>query len=146
MSHRKNLRLPYYDYKSAGAYFVTLVTRQRAPLFGHIENTQLMSSRFGIIAEQEWSMLPSRINKLKLDAFVLMPNHLHGILWLGENMLCPLQRIIALYKAGVTRRCEQKIWQFNFHERVIRDEGELYFVRQYIEQNPLRWELDRYYL
>ncbi|WP_313689057.1 transposase, partial [Pantoea sp.] len=139
-------RLPYYDYKSAGAYFVTLVTRLRVPLFGHIDNSCLIRSHFGTIAELEWFSLSSRIPGLKLDSFVLMPNHLHGILWLGENRLCPLSRIIALYKAGVTRRCGQKIWQFNFHERVIRDERELYFVRQYIEQNPLRWEWDRYYL
>ncbi|MEG3128353.1 transposase [Pantoea cypripedii] len=146
MPHRKNLRLPDYDYRTTGAYFITLVTRLRTPLFGHIMNTRLISSRLGEIAGQEWKALPSRIPGLTLDAFVLMPNHLHGILWLGENKHCPLSRIIALYKAGVTRRCGQKIWQFNFYERVIRDERELYFVRQYIEHNPLRWELDRYYL
>jgi putative transposase len=146
MSRRKNLRLPDYDYSTMGAYFITLVTRLRAPLFGHITNTQLINSRMGDIAGREWRALPTRIPGLTLDAYILMPNHLHGILWLGENRLYPLSRIIALYKAGVTRHCRQKIWQFNFYERVIRDERELYFARQYIEQNPLRWELDRYYL
>ncbi|ERK17810.1 hypothetical protein L579_2764 [Pantoea sp. AS-PWVM4] len=145
MPRRKNLRLPHYDYTTSGAYFITLVTRLRAPLFGYIDQNKVICNNVGKIAVQEWLFLPSRVAGLTLDSFILMPNHLHGVLWLGENITFSLPRIIGLYKAGVSRRCEQKIWQFNFFERVIRDEQELYNVRQYIEQNPMSWELDRYY-
>ncbi len=145
MKGRKNSRLPHHDYTSSGAYFITLVTRLRVPLFGHIENSTLVPSQIGCAAEQEWLALPTRILGLTLDTFIVMPNHLHGIIWLGEGNTLPLAKIIALYKAGVSRICQQSIWQRNFHERVIRDEQELFFARQYIEQNPLRWELDRYH-
>ncbi|WP_343551307.1 hypothetical protein [Pantoea sp.] len=145
MKGRTNTRIPHYDYTSPGAYFITLVTRLRAPLFGHIEYSTLVCSPIGIIAEQEWQALPTRIVGLRLDAFVVMPNHVHGILWLSEANKLSLAKIIALFKAGVSRRCQQSIWQRNFHERVIRDERELFFARQYIQQNPLRWECDRYY-
>ncbi|MDY0925962.1 transposase [Pantoea trifolii] len=145
MNRRKNTRLQNYDYSSPGAYFITLVTRSRAPLFGRINHGQIIDSQIGSVARKEWHALPKRIPGIKLDLFILMPNHLHGIIWLTDGNSLPLSRIIAFYKAGVSRICHQSIWQYNFHERVIRDERELYFARQYIEQNPLRWELDRYY-
>ncbi|XXN65458.1 transposase [Enterobacter ludwigii] len=145
MNLRKNTRLKNYDYSSQGAYFITLVTRLRESIFGHIESTRLIPSSIGLVAEQEWSTLSTRISGIKLDVFILMPNHLHGILWLTDENALTLSRIMALYKAGVSRICQQSIWQYNFHERIIRDERELFFTRQYIEQNPLRWESDLYY-
>ncbi|NWA63121.1 transposase [Pantoea sp. B9002] len=145
MKRRKNTRLPYYDYTSQGAYFITIVTHLRAPLFGYIENSILIPSSIGLTAKQEWFAISSRIPGVKLDAFVLMPNHLHGIIWLTDETVFTLAKIMALYKAGVSRICQQSLWQRNFYERIIRDERELYFARQYIEQNPLRWELDSYY-
>ncbi len=145
MNHRKHIRLQHYNYSSPGAYFVTLVTRLRAPLFGYIKNEQLIPTALGQLAEQQWLLLPSRLSGLQLDKFIIMPNHLHGLIWLDTEKKYSLSKVIAFYKAGVSRISHQKIWQHNFYERIIRDESELHFTRQYIEQNPLRWELDRYY-
>lgn len=145
MKYRQNIRLRNYDYASPGAYFITLVTHQRSLLFGDINNGKLMATALGSIAEQHWLNIASHLNAVALDAFTLMPNHLHGILWLNEGSNS-LSRIIAFYKAGVTRCAGIKVWQSNFYERVIRRERELMFTRQYIEQNPLRWALDRYHL
>ena len=145
MNQRKNTRLVNYDYASSGAYFVTLVSRLRAPLFGYITHETLTPSPVGIIVEQEWLLLSTRIPLLRLDKFTVMPNHFHGILWLKPDNTLPLSRIISSYKAGVSRLCHQSIWQYNFHERVIRNERELFYTRQYIEQNPLRWHVDPYF-
>ncbi|WP_336767781.1 hypothetical protein [Pantoea endophytica] len=145
MKGRKNIRLLNYDYTASGAYFITLITRLRAPLFGHIDHHLFFPSPMGHTAKQAWLALPTRIAGLTLDSFVVMPNHLHGIIWLTGDNTVSLSTIIALYKAGMSRMWQQSLWQRNFYERVIRDERELFFARQYIEQNPLRWTLDRYY-
>jgi REP-associated tyrosine transposase len=74
-----------------------------------------------------------------------MPNHLHGILMLGvgAGYIRPLQTVVGTFKAAVTRRVGRPIWQRSYYERVIRGEDELGALREYIEQNPLRWALDR---
>lgn len=145
MQFRKQLRLLHYDYAAAGAYFITLVTRQRLCLFGHIRQAQLIPSKTGSVVYQEWLNLSLRVPGLMTDAFIVMPNHLHGILWLSGENNNSLSRVIAGYKAGVSRVIANIVWQHNFYERIIRNEKELFFARQYIEQNPLRWELDHYY-
>lgn len=82
MQFRKQLRLLHYDYAAAGAYFITLVTRQRLCLFGRMRQAQLIPSKTGSVVYQEWLNLSLRVPGLMTDAFVVMPNHLHGILWL----------------------------------------------------------------
>jgi REP element-mobilizing transposase RayT len=81
--HRKSIRLPEYNYSSPGAYFVTLVTWQRAHLFGHVDNNGiLILSKFGQLVKNEWLRLEQRFEYLHLDQFVVMPNHLHALLWI----------------------------------------------------------------
>ncbi|RRW72320.1 hypothetical protein EGJ48_11560 [Pantoea dispersa] len=145
MQFRKQLRLLHYDYTAAGAYFITIVARQRLCLFGSIRQAKLVPSKTGSVVYQEWLKLSLRVPGLMTDAFIVMPNHIHGILWLCSENNNSLSRIIAGYKAGVSRVTANRVWQHNFYERIIRNEKELFFARQYIEQNPLRWELDHYY-
>lgn len=145
MKQRKSPRLAYFDYTSPGAYFVTLVCYQRKSLFGAIENDMLFMSPMGEIAHQAWSALPDRIASVELDHFTLMPNHLHGILWLKENSPISLLQMINLFKGGVTRQANTRVWQRSFYERVIRHDDELNLIRQYIINNPAKWALDRLY-
>jgi putative transposase len=83
--HRRSIRLKGYDYTQPGAYFVTLVTHERMPLFGEIVNGEMRLNDIGRVAERCWLDIPSHFPHVALDAFVIMPNHVHGILWIVES-------------------------------------------------------------
>jgi REP element-mobilizing transposase RayT len=78
--HRRSIRLPGYDYTTPGAYFITICTRQHACLLGEITNSQIQGTPLGYLAQQQWLKLPTRFPHIQLDAFIVMPNHMHGIL------------------------------------------------------------------
>src|SRR3990170_8620003 len=78
--YRRSIRLKGYDYTQSGAYFITICTHGRMSLFGDIIAGELRLNRLGQIAQQEWSRLPGRFPLLQPGAFVVMPNHVHGIL------------------------------------------------------------------
>jgi REP element-mobilizing transposase RayT len=83
-THRKSIRLPEFDYASPGAYFITLVTWQRAHLFGEIEDGNMQMNRVGHLVSDEWQRLAVRFEGVQVEPFVVMPNHLHAILYLPE--------------------------------------------------------------
>ncbi len=165
--HRRSIRLPEYDYTQPGAYFVTLVTRQREPLFGVVAEGDVRLTAAGEAVWEVWKSLPGRYPQIELDTAVVMPNHFHGILWINESvgaihelplppderrssrrkMLLPL--VIGYFKMNSAKRINQilgsqgaPIWQRNYYEHIIRDKRELSRIRQYICANPLQWELD----
>ncbi len=82
---RRSIRLSGYDYARPGAYFVTIVAAGRHCLFGRVENQVVALSDLGRIAEQQWARLPQRFPGLVLGAYVVMPNHLHGILIIHDG-------------------------------------------------------------
>ncbi len=82
---RKSIRLQEYDYSAPGVYFITICTHQRQCLFGEIVAGQMELNTTGLWVQTCWQRLPHRFSQLTLDAFIIMPNHLHGILWLGDE-------------------------------------------------------------
>lgn len=161
-SNRRSIRIPGYDYARAGAYFVTICSWQRKQIFGEVSGERMDVNKWGSIVTEEWNELRSRRSNIELDAFVVMPNHVHGILFLGVEGKIGVGRfsnprplalgtIIGGYKAGVSRRinrlsqeqCKLKIWQRNYFERVIRSDAELAKFRTYIADNPRRWAQDK---
>lgn len=78
--HRRSIRLQGYDYSQAGAYFVTIVTWHRECLFGEVVNGEMKLSKFGLVAKQQWDKLPKRFPNIELGAYMIMPNHVHGII------------------------------------------------------------------
>jgi REP element-mobilizing transposase RayT len=144
--HRRSIRLEGYDYASAGAYFVTIVTAQRKALFEHP-----VLSR---IAGEQWAKLADRFPTLVQDEFVIMPNHIHFIIWLVADGTNPaLGSIVGAYKSLVAINWLKwlrlndpdrpgHLWQHNYYERIIRNGSELNGVREYIRLNPERWQLD----
>ena len=78
--HRRSIRLKGYDYTQPGAYFVTLVTRNRETLFGEIVEGEVRLNRVGMVAQREWERLSNRFPAVQIDAYVIMPNHVHGII------------------------------------------------------------------
>lgn len=83
--YRRSLRLQNYDYRSTGAYFITVCAQDRACLFGRIDGFDLTLSDAGAMLIEQWQQMPSRFPSIRLDAFVIMPNHLHGIVILTQE-------------------------------------------------------------
>jgi REP element-mobilizing transposase RayT len=161
--HRRSIRIKEYDYTSPGAYFVTLVTYQRDCLFGEIQNGEMILNDFGSIADECWRAIPDHFPFVELGAYVIMPNHVHGIIVIRESVgarhASPLQNtprgpaphslgtIVGSYKSAVTRRIGREhnataIWQRNYYEHIIRNDKDLQRITDYIETNPLRWNED----
>jgi putative transposase len=151
--HRRSVRLQGYDYSSPGAYFVTICAQGRECHFGQITEGRFEEGPFGVPVAQWWLALPERFPAVELDAWVLMPNHFHGILVFpgGTSATFPsLGKVIAYFKYQSTKQINQlrrtpgkRIWQRSFHEHVIRGELTLERLRDYVMNNPLSWELDQ---
>lgn len=202
-------RADWWDYGNDAAYFVTICTGGREHYFGEIRDEIMYLSEMGKIASQNWMEIPDHFTFVKLDVFMVMPNHIHGILVIdktncmgrdaihrvsdpndaanqsdtmnqsdaanqsddvnqsdainrvstdrrvggitGENnpmLFDNLSRAVRWYKGKTTFFCH-KIhsdfgWQSRFHDRIIRDENEYWKIRQYILNNPKRWDEDKY--
>lgn len=144
---RKALRLKGYDYSEAGFYFVTICSFKRKCIFGKIESARFVPTFLGRIITERWKLIPAFFPLASLDLFVLMPNHLHGIIQLIDSRRDSLSKIVNGFKAGVSREAkplniELPIWQRSFHDRIIRDEESLVALRQYIVDNPVQWHAD----
>ena len=163
--HRRSIRLPGYDYAQPGAYFITLCTRQRECLFGEIRDGAMRLNEAGQIVAREWRTTAQIRENIELDAWVVMPNHLHGILVIsdcrgtarcapaierfGQPVAGSIPTIVRSFKAAVTKHINNlhstsavPLWQRNYWEHVIRDKADLHRIREYIENNPASWELD----
>ena len=163
---RRSIRLKEYDYSRAGAYFLTICTHRRQCLLGAMVDGRVILSSIGKIVVEEWLRSAEVRKEIELDAFVIMPNHLHGIVAIhgGEREIVSncleaerrtikpktIGSFVSGFKAAVTVRANElrgtpgkSIWQRNYYEHIIRSEKELNRIREYIENNPLRWQIDR---
>ncbi len=150
---RKQNRLKGYDYSSNAAYFVTICTDNQKCLFGKIVGNGLDLSDYGNIAENDLKNLPRHFPHIILDKYIIMPNHIHAIIIINKadgielsRPLPPLSTVIGLYKSGVSRKIGLPIWQKSFHDHIIRNEKVYQEIWEYIDTNPLKWELDYYHI
>ncbi|HUH26228.1 MAG TPA: transposase [Flavobacterium sp.] len=180
--HRRSIRLQGYDYSQAGLYFITICCEDRICRFGHVENGTMILNKYGQIAYNEWMKTPEIRPNVKLHEFVVMPNHIHGIMQLldigrGElhspdddklhlpddsRGVCktplrgPSQTIGAIvrgYKSSVTKQINLlrafdtpiKLWQRNYHDHIIRNEQSYQRISEYIKNNPVKWNDDKFY-
>ena len=184
----ESARLPGWDYRTAGWYFVTICTRDRFPFFGQVADGDMILSPMGEIVAEEWQRTPEVRPNVALDEWIIMPNHLHGIIVIVDTadpvvetpgpvetsrpVETPHRGVStnrgadAKTKPGLTAGslgaivgqiksvCTKRIWaagyadfawQSRFHDHIIRDEGSLQRIRQYIVNNPRTWTEDRYY-
>lgn len=160
LPQRKHLRLEHYDYGTAGAYYITICTQNRRCLLSHIVGCGLASAEvqytaYGQIAEKQLLLLEKRYTSLKIDQYVIMPNHIHMILFLeetaGASPRPTISDIICAYKSLTTRDCKKerpidKLFQTSFFEHIIRGHEDYDEIAEYIVNNPKQWELDKLYL
>ncbi|MDD5488793.1 MAG: transposase [Candidatus Omnitrophica bacterium] len=165
---RKSIRLKNYDYTQQGAYYVTVCVNDRKCLFGDVRNGEMVLNEFGTIVQNEWIKTSEMRENIDLDEFIVMPNHIHGIINIvgahcnvplhdrvekfGRSISNSIPTIIKLFKSTTTKQINQlrktprkPVWQRNFYEHVIRDGSGLNRIREYIINNPANWEKDEYY-
>ncbi len=163
---RRSIRLPGYDYSQSGLYFITICTINKICLFGNIVNGIVYPNKYGEIVKKCWIWLAIQYPYVNLDFWVLMPDHLHGIINIKHQHLSfdrrggsrtapttsdiikskPLGRLIGAFKTVSTKKINQirntpgsKLWQRGYYERIIRDQNALRSIRRYIINNPLNW-------
>lgn len=163
--HRRSIRLKDYDYTSPGAYFVTVVAHKRACLFGMVVDGEMRLNTFGQIVTQAWEWLPTQYTFIKIDSYVVMPNHFHGILQIidindycrggsrpaptGTAEIKPLGQLIGAFKTISAKQINQlrstpglPVWQRNYYEHIVRNPSELESIADYILTNPDTWSAD----
>ena len=158
LPQRKHPRLKEYDYSTTGAYYITICTHNRKCLLSQIVGRGLAPAEtrytaYSHIAEEQLFLLEKRYPSLKIDQYVIMPNHIHAILILNEtadNSSPAVTDIVCAYKSLTTRACKRvrsmdKLFQVSFYEHVIRGHADYMEIAEYIINNPKQWELDHLY-
>jgi putative transposase len=169
--HRRSIRWKGYDYAAPGGYFVTVVAFRRECLFGEIEDGEMRLDALGDIVRDCWQEIPNHFPNAWIDAFVIMPNHVHGIIMifdddvvLGAQHAAPLRNpqqkprpfvqpgslgaIMRSFKSAVTRRAGRELhsavlWQRNYYEHILRDQADFERIASYILSNPENWQDDK---
>ena len=167
---RQSNRLKNYDYSQDGYYFVTICTKNHKYFFGKMKNYKMVLNEYGEIAKKIWLEIPNHFPNVLLDECIIMPNHVHGIIIIernknydnvGNKNFCSLQKIpwetklskslssiIRGFKIGVTKYFHKKHnyefqWQKSFYDHIIRNEESVSKIREYIQNNPIKWELEK---
>ena len=204
--NRRSIRLKGYDYSQAGAYFVTICVQHRKCLFGDVVDGKMILNDAGQMVQTVWDEIPHKYPGVQTNGFVVMPNHIHGIIGLVGAAPCgrpddghpqggtighprggamghprggamghpqggamghprggaptvslSLSDVVQRFKTLTTKRyaegvCNRgwplfpgKLWQRNYYEHIIRDENDSNRIREYIADNPSKWEWDRYH-
>ena len=170
MNERKPLRLKGYNY-AAGWYFVTACTREKQPLFWlPVTHNPISSegvvgadiirplcppalSELGSMVERAIREIPAHYPNVRLDKYVVMPNHIHLILALAQRSgrmvsapTKPLSTVIGSMKRYTSRAAGFSLWQRSFYDHIIRNEADYLRIWNYIDVNPARWREDEYYI
>ena len=156
---RRDLRLRSYDYTWQGAYFVTICSQDKLSLFGQIVDSTMKLNPFGKVVESVWQEIPLHYPEVNNEVFIVMPNHIHGIISIHEVERAgskpaptknhPLSEIVRAFKTYSSRRINElrnsqgtPVWQRNYYEHVIRSESDYHQIGEYIFYNPAKWETD----
>ena len=162
----ETVRLKDWDYSTPCWYYITVCTKDKKHWFGEVKNGKMILNKLGKTVEKEWLLTAKLRDKVGLDYYAIMPNHIHGIVIIEGD---ELQRVVETHRDASLRRisnnlsnivrgfkgsCAKAIrkninkdfnWQPRFYDHIIRNENDLHRIRKYIELNPLKWELDEYY-
>lgn len=167
MQTRHFMRKKGFDY-GVGVFHVTICTKDRMHLFGAVENGVMILNKMGRMIDQQWRDLPKRFPGIELDEFVIMPNHLHGIMIVGAGLdpapsetesgvkqagarpAPTVSSVIGAFKSITVFECRKSgfkmqnftIWQRSFYDQIIDNLVSLDRIREYIQKNPVNWAKD----
>lgn len=159
---RKSTRLKEYDYSAPGHYFVTICIQDRIEKFGTIIDDKMVLNESGKIVKNTWIEIPIHFNDIVLDRYIIMPNHIHGIIInnpVGNGHARSVNKntknnnlsiIIGSFKSAATKRINQSNnlspfkWQKSFYDHIIRIDKSLNKIREYIINNPATWDNDEH--
>lgn len=159
ITRKSGNRLRGYDYSQSNYYYVTICTDKRKEWFGKIENNQMLLNDYGQIVQQQWQWLAKQYSYTELGEYVIMPNHIHGILIIDNSMrtghdlslqyhkIKSLSSLIGTFKTTSSKLIHQNglsdfAWQRSFYDHIIRNESSLCEIREYIKNNPTIWDND----
>jgi len=159
---RKEIRLKEYDYSANGAYFVTVCIKDKKHLFWEKYKTNVGAncvrlyeyqlSYTGCIVDKEIKGIDNIYGDIvKIDKYVIMPNHIHMIIiiddfYSGRTQFAPtVSRIIKQFKGAVTKKTGMSLWQKSFYDHIIRNYNDYLETWNYIDSNPQKWADDEYY-
>ena len=173
MKQRKTIRLSGYDYSTDNLYFITSCVQNRICCFGEIHNATdpvlgtgrdpspgqiMILNNYGEIAEKQWYWLSEQYPYVILHAFVVMPNHIHGIIEINRRdpslprqiKIKSLSELMGAYKTTVSKQIhlagyKEFTWQRSFYDCIIRNEKSFKTISEYINANPLKWKEDNLY-
>jgi putative transposase len=164
--NRKTIRLQKYDYSQPGYYFITIIIHNRKQmLLGDIVNGETFLTEPGKITERCWLDIPMHFPNAKTDDYIIMPDHIHGIIRLidhrgtacrapmiemverfGKPTVGTIPTIVRSLKSAISKQIHYLLpgfkWQNNYYSHIIQDEKSLFYIRQYIRDNPLVWQND----
>ena len=164
IKERKSNRWVGYDYSKDNLYFVTSCVKDRIYCFGEIIDQQMILNQYGLIAEKQWFWLAEQYSYLKLHSFVVLPNHIHGIIEIKRDYIVvtgrdlslrynqkikSLSELMGAYKTTTSKKNHLSgnvsfNWQRSFHDHVIRNEQAFERISNYIINNPMKWKEDRF--
>jgi REP element-mobilizing transposase RayT len=159
---RKPNRLNGFDYGAGYAYFITICTQNREKILSNISSVgeglappEMQTTKIGKIVEEQLLLLENRFSNLKIENYVIMPNHIHIIFSLlmetgGASPSPTIPNVVCAFKSQCVRELrkigyEGKLWQRSYHDHVIRNKTDYEEVSRYIYENPINWETDEFY-
>jgi REP element-mobilizing transposase RayT len=153
-------RLKNWDYSTPWWYYVTICTKNMRRWFGDAGHGKIVLNDVGTFVDEIWKDIPKHYQSVELDYYTIMPNHVHGIIILNDvetghapslqQKRASLGNVVGSFKSKVTNWAHNNeiksfAWQPRFYDHIIRNEKDLHRIRTYIQNNPLKWELDEYY-
>ena len=166
MLERKRNRLPGFDYSNSHYYFITICVNRMLAKLGEVLKGKMVLNNYGNIVEEKLFDLPHKYLYVELDEFIIMPNHVHAIMIIDRQNVSALSEtrtshdlslppkikslpeLVGVFKTTSSKAIHETglldfKWQRSFYDRIIRNENELYNIRKYISQNPLKWEIEK---
>jgi REP element-mobilizing transposase RayT len=152
LNSRKKQRLKNYDYSNSWYYFITICTHDRKNYFGNIISEKIELNNLGQEVHKALQNISRTSQNVKIDEFIIMPNHIHAIFVLDNsisNNSINIPEVIRRFKKFTTKIYKKNekdiLWQKSYYDRIIRNEKEYFKIVKYIIENPLKWDVDQYY-
>ena len=137
---RKKIRIGHYDYSKENIYFITICIKDRLELLGKIRKENYIELTLeDKIAKQNINKIEKLYDNVKIDEYIIMPNHIHILLKIKYKNGVTISKIIKHYKTNVSRETTYSIWQKSFYEHIVRNE------KEYIRNNIINWKDDKYF-